>query len=83
MSRINTHVMETESRHIFAKALTEFLNDTVRKGDLLFRELSERDYGIDGEVELFDQGLATGRFAKVQLRTRTPLRKCKGNIKRI
>lgn len=69
MSRTNTHITETESRQIFASALTRFSNETTRKGDLLFREISERDYGIDGEVELFNQGVATGRFAMVQLKS--------------
>ena len=69
MRRTNTHVIETESRQIFASALTKFTNKDVRKGDLLFREISERDYGIDGEVELFNHGEATGRFAKIQLKS--------------
>lgn len=69
MGRTDTHITETESRQIFASALTRFSNKTVRKGDLLFREISERDYGIDGEVELFNHSEATGKFAKIQLKS--------------
>lgn len=69
MGRTDTHITETESRQIFASALTRFSNKTVRKGDLLFREISERDYGIDGEVELFNHGEANGILEEYAKRT--------------
>lgn len=68
MSRTDNHVTETKSRQIFAAATTEFCDNQYAEGDLLFREQTERDYGIDGEIELFQQGEATGRIAKVQIK---------------
>ena len=67
-SRINTHVIETESRLIFANTLTKYHGENVDKGDLLFREITERDYGIDGQIELFYHGNATGKMAMVQIK---------------
>jgi len=68
MGRESTHVIETKSRQLFAQMLTEFSSSIVAQGDLLFREISERDYGIDGEVELFHQGEPTGRISKIQIK---------------
>lgn len=68
MSRTENHITETKSRQIFAAAMTGFRDDQYNEGDLLFREQTERDYGIDGEIELFQHGQATGRIAKVQIK---------------
>ncbi len=68
MSRTDSHVTETESRQLFESALTRFSNDSIQRGDLLFRKIDERDYGIDGQVELFNHGEPTGRFAMIQLK---------------
>ena len=68
MSRTDSHVTETESRQLFESALTQFSNDSIQRGDLLFRKIDERDYGIDGQVELFNHGEPTGRFAMIQLK---------------
>lgn len=61
MQRIPNHETETRSRQIFDAAVTNF-------GDMLFRFLSERDYGVDGIVELFSNGEPTGRIAHIQLK---------------
>ena len=68
MARTSTHITETISRQIFASAITSFSSPSHQRGDLLFREISERDYGIDGQVELFDHGEPTGRIAMIQLK---------------
>ena len=68
MARTSTHVTETISRQIFASVITSFSSPSHPRGDLLFREISERDYGIDGQVELFDHGEPTGRIAMIQLK---------------
>ena len=60
-SRTNTHVIETKSRN---KIRTIIDNH----GDALFREISERDYGIDAILELFENGVPTGKFALLQLK---------------
>lgn len=65
--RISTHEIETRSK------------DNIRAlinadGRGLFRELSERDYGIDAMVEVFEDGCITGKFAMLQ---------CKGKEEQI
>lgn len=80
MSRVQAHVTETLSRVIFQYIVTNFSNEEVRKGDLLFREVTEKDYGIDGVVELFYSGEPTGRFAWIQLKgTDSVIEKLKGS----
>ena len=64
MNRISTHVIETKSRDFLRSAIDGFYEN----GDALFREISERDYGIDGLVELFDNGEPTGQIAMVQIK---------------
>jgi tetratricopeptide (TPR) repeat protein len=54
------------SHEIDDESVTEFRRAIGK--DLLFREITKNDYGIDGEVEVFEAGSATGiRFA-VQLK---------------
>ena len=64
MSRTSSHITETISRQIFESVITDF-------GDMLFRTVSERDYGIDGLVELFAGEGTTGRIAHIQLKGTT------------
>ncbi len=67
MSRISSHRIETRSRDIFQKSVNN--NDNA-----LFRTLSERDYGIDGIVELFDNDKPTGQIAYIQIKgTQLPI----------
>ena len=62
MSRISSHEVETQGLDNFKKI--------VNKSNALFRELSGRDYGIDGMIELFsEQGFITGRVLLVQVKT--------------
>lgn len=62
MSRINSHKIESQGLDNFRKI--------VNKDNGLFRELSGRDYGIDGMIELFsEQGDITGRVILVQVKT--------------
>lgn len=60
-ARIQSHRTETKSRQFYEASITDY-------GDMLFRTKSERDYGVDGEVELFLDGEPTGRIAHVQLK---------------
>lgn len=47
----------------------------VRDSIALWRTISERDYGIDGLIEFFPEGEASGRFMLVQVKgTEEPLR---------
>ena len=71
-SRIAPHIVETNSRNNIRSIIE-------KKGNALFRDLSERDYGIDAIVELFENGNITGKFALLQLKgtqnTIVPLKK--------
>ena len=64
MPRIIYHARETKSRDMVRKKIDAFYEN----GDALFREWSERDYGIDAVVELFDGGYPTGKIAFIQLK---------------
>lgn len=47
-------------------------------GSSLYRNLSGRDYGVDGIVELFDNGIPTGKIAFIQIKgTEKPIEKLK------
>ena len=56
MSRISSHIIETKTRDYIRSVIDNYYEN----GDALFRELSERDYGIDGLIELFCDGDPTG-----------------------
>ena len=78
--RCKTHVIETHSRLIFEKAMaSDRGNDAVNVSHVVFRQLTERDYGVDGQVELFDNDdMPTGRIAYIQLKgTAKPIEKLK------
>lgn len=64
MSRISSHVIETKTRDYIRSVIDNYYEN----GDALFRELSERDYGIDGLIELFHDGNPTGQIALVQIK---------------
>lgn len=64
MSRISSHVIETKTRDYIRSVIDNYYEN----GDALFRELSERDYGIDGLIELFCEGEPTGHIALVQIK---------------
>lgn len=69
-SRDKRHKTETKTQLIFASAITDFSSKelSMKDGDLVFRKPDERDYGVDGEVEIFEDGRITGRLARVQLK---------------
>ena len=64
MPRISSHVIETKTRDYIRSVIDNYYEN----GDALFRELSERDYGIDGLIELFREGDPTGQIALVQIK---------------
>lgn len=70
MPRSKTHKTETATRLIFETAISAYSNQTlhITEGDLLFREPDERDYGVDGEVEVFNDEEVTGKLARIQLK---------------
>ena len=62
--RVSSHVIETKARDIVRKQIDDF----YANGDALFREITERDYGIDAVVELFDKGNPTGMIGLLQIK---------------
>lgn len=64
MQRISSHAVETRSCDIIKLKI----NAAFENGDSLYRELTGRDYGIDGVIELFDNGCVTGMFALAQIK---------------
>ena len=75
MSRTNPHVIETKAKDYIRKRIDEFYSN----GDALFRDITERDYGIDALLELFENGMPTGMMALLQIKgsgkTIVPLKK--------
>lgn len=65
MARVSAHVTETHSRDFLRSKIDSFFPD----GSALFRELTERDYGTDAIVEIFENGLPTGKIAYLQLKS--------------
>lgn len=64
MARIHSHVVETKSKDCIRSRIDSF----GENGSYLFRELTERDYGIDGIIECFEDGVPTGKIAFVQVK---------------
>ena len=64
MSRISSHAVETKA----VDSVRSKINSHYENGDALFRELTERDYGIDAVIELFNDGEPTGQFALIQIK---------------
>lgn len=64
MPRTQQHVRETVSRDMVRRMIDAFYEN----GDALIREWTERDYGIDYLLELFDNGTPTGKLAFLQIK---------------
>lgn len=63
------HTTETRSRIIFERTMALYQSSTATNvSQAIFRQLTERDYGVDGQVELFSQNAPTGRIAYIQLK---------------
>lgn len=58
--RVFPHKIEEKAENIFREIVTDI--------DIMYRNLSGRDYGIDGIVELFDEGIPTGKIAFIQIK---------------
>ena len=64
MARTHSHLIETKSKDCVRSRINNFKDN----GDCLFRELSERDYGIDALIECFDDGIPTGKIGFLQIK---------------
>jgi len=64
MARISTHVIETKSKDCVRSRIDGFGD----RGDYIYRELSERDYGIDAIIECFEDGIPTGKIGFLQIK---------------
>lgn len=70
--RISTHKIETKTRNNIRKI--------IDSGPFLFRELTERDYGIDAIIEYFNDEKVTGKIAFIQIKgTNSKLSHLKAN----
>ena len=67
MSRIPSHVVETRS----LDAVKSLIDSFSQNGDYLVRSLSERDYGIDYLLEVFDNSVPSGNIAFLQVKGTT------------
>ena len=63
MSRTTSHHIESMSVDLIKTTINKF-----NSGNLLFRDISGRDYGIDGMVEIFEDGIPTGKIALIQMK---------------
>ena len=64
MIRSSSHVRETLSRNVVRSKIDSFYPN----GDALIRDWSERDYGVDFVLELFEDGCPTGKIAFLQIK---------------
>ena len=60
MTGTSTHVIET-----CVRSRIDGFGDC---GDYLYRELSERDYGVDAIIECFEDGIPTGKIGFLQIK---------------
>lgn len=65
MPRTTPHQTETHGKDYIRYLIDHY---TCNSTTALFRDITERDYGIDGLIELFDNGFPTGQIALVQLK---------------
>lgn len=64
MTRISSHLIEDKAINYVKLKITDYFDN----GDAIYRDLSGRDYGIDGLVELFDNGNPTGKISFIQVK---------------
>ena len=64
MTRTLTHVIETNSKD----CVRSRIDGSGDCGDYLYRELSERDYGVDAIIECFEDGIPTGKIGFLQIK---------------
>jgi uncharacterized membrane-anchored protein YhcB (DUF1043 family) len=55
-----------------SRSVTAF--ETLIQGKMIFRREAQRDYGIDGELEIVQNGVATNLRAKVQLKAQLAIK---------
>jgi len=60
-SRVSPHIIGDQSKDYIRLKINE-------NGNTLFRELTGIDYGIDAIIELFDNGIPTGKIAFIQIK---------------
>lgn len=64
MIRISSHLIEDKATNYVKMKIIDYFEN----GDAIYRDLSGRDYGIDGLVELFDNGNTTGKISFIQVK---------------
>lgn len=64
--RVQSHKIETISKDIVRKYINAFITDDGIS--MLFREVTERDYGVDAILELFENDNPSGKIAFLQIK---------------
>lgn len=60
--------MTGTSTHIIETCVRSRIDGFGDYGDYLYRELSERDYGVDAIIECFEDGIPTGKIGFLQIK---------------
>lgn len=68
MSRTENHRIETKSRLVFQNAISKYAEPRLKITDVMYREFTERDYGIDAMIEIFESNNPSGKFAFIQFK---------------
>ena len=68
MSRVEQHRTETKSKRIFRNAIEDYKEPKLHITDVVYRDLTERDYGLDGLIEIFEDDKPTGKIAVLQFK---------------
>ena len=68
MSRVEQHRTETKSKRIFRNAIEGYKEPKLHITDVVYRDLTERDYGLDGLIEIFEDDKPTGKIAFLQFK---------------
>ncbi len=63
MARVKSHKIETNSKDYIRSQI-----DAYNDGVLIYRDITERDYGIDGLIEMFENDRPTGKIAFIQIK---------------
>ena len=59
-SRVHPHDIADKAENIFRNYVTDI--------DIIYRNITGRDYGVDGIVEIFEKGNPTGKIAFIQIK---------------
>lgn len=68
LSRVEQHRAETKAKRIFRDAIEDYKEPKLHITDVVYRDITERDYGLDGLIEIFEDNKPTGKIAFLQFK---------------